>query len=311
MNPEATMKDSGSSSKSSGISDPEDLLESNSSSKSDQEDDNSSTGQSLTFPVADAIAHESLRRSESSPTMSPPVQVMDRSSGYDPMRIPLSVFEPSSTTLDWSCASNDSLFSIHVGNNSFSRDQQNLFNELKSEELAKLEESHILSPTEPFPEVDRDEELKVPVAETANQSIETQNYQGAAAAGVAVDNKTHETATQIAVQDHTHQKRESPHPSLSSKSSSRSNKSGSADSAKSFAFPILSGGLKNGSDKVDIEEQHLQAPSSAGTSKSDFRHWFRCFSCPSWSCPSCRCRFRRRCRCCCSCSCYSCFRCCC
>ncbi|KAG6404069.1 hypothetical protein SASPL_136306 [Salvia splendens] len=57
------------------------------------------------------------------PTQPPPSQEMERSpSAY---RIPPSVFErnKSSAAGDWSIASNDSLFSIHVGNMSFTNDQ--------------------------------------------------------------------------------------------------------------------------------------------------------------------------------------------
>ncbi|XP_010550267.1 PREDICTED: uncharacterized protein LOC104821167 [Tarenaya hassleriana] len=44
--------------------------------------------------------------------------------GYDPNRIPASVFSGRpSNPMDWSLASNDSLFSIHMGNFSFSGDQ--------------------------------------------------------------------------------------------------------------------------------------------------------------------------------------------
>ncbi|KAK4763908.1 hypothetical protein SAY87_013346 [Trapa incisa] len=59
-----------------------------------------------------------------SPTESPPVQVMDQSGGYGKHRIPSLVFERSkpSTTFDWSIASNESLFSIQLGDNSFSWD---------------------------------------------------------------------------------------------------------------------------------------------------------------------------------------------
>ncbi|XP_057769708.1 uncharacterized protein LOC130989676 [Salvia miltiorrhiza] len=71
-----------------------------------------------------------------SPTASPPVQTMGHPSDYDPDRIPASVFsnKPANTS-EWSVASNDSLFSIHVGNNSFAKDQ------FRSGELARLEES--------------------------------------------------------------------------------------------------------------------------------------------------------------------------
>ncbi|KAG8501639.1 hypothetical protein CXB51_004047 [Gossypium anomalum] len=58
---------------------------------------------------------------------------------YVPNRIPSSVFSGKPTTpMDWSTASNESLFSIHVGNGSFSKDQ--FFMLYKSGELTKLDE---------------------------------------------------------------------------------------------------------------------------------------------------------------------------
>lgn len=75
-----------------------------------------------------------------SPEVSPQTTVPQipmasgRPSGYDPTRLPPAMFaaKPSSA-MDWSVASNESLFSIHVGNSSFSKDQY-------SNELGKLEE---------------------------------------------------------------------------------------------------------------------------------------------------------------------------
>lgn len=55
------------------------------------------------------------------PTLSPSIQVMERHEGSNPNRIPASVFSSPSTPMEWSKASNDSLFSIRIGNNSFSR----------------------------------------------------------------------------------------------------------------------------------------------------------------------------------------------
>ncbi|KAL0358178.1 UNVERIFIED_CONTAM: hypothetical protein Scaly_1503500 [Sesamum calycinum] len=71
------------------------------------------------------ITHESISGSQESTsvTLSPPIQVMERGGGFDPNRIPASVFSgPLSTPTDWSVASNDSLFSIRIGNTSFARD---------------------------------------------------------------------------------------------------------------------------------------------------------------------------------------------
>jgi hypothetical protein len=63
-----------------------------------------------------------------------------RPAGYDPNRIPSSVFSSKSTTpMEWSVASNESLFSIHIGNSSFSRDHFIMFNN-KSGELARTDE---------------------------------------------------------------------------------------------------------------------------------------------------------------------------
>ncbi|KAL6553057.1 hypothetical protein OROGR_006899 [Orobanche gracilis] len=57
--------------------------------------------------------------------------------GYDPNRIPLSVFSSKATNpSDWSAASNESLFSIQMGNNSFSQDNAILFG--KSGELGRI-----------------------------------------------------------------------------------------------------------------------------------------------------------------------------
>lgn len=83
---------------------------------------------------------------------SPPVQTMEQPEGYDPNRIPASVFSTSSPG-DWSGASNESLFSIQMGNNSFSKDYAILFgksgevdwnnpqsNPFKSGELPRLDE---------------------------------------------------------------------------------------------------------------------------------------------------------------------------
>lgn len=82
---------------------------------------------------APSIAEQSGAGSGSSPKQSPPgVQAMSRASPADervivpdPKRIPSSVFARSRSTsppTDWSVTSNESLFSINVGNASFSRD---------------------------------------------------------------------------------------------------------------------------------------------------------------------------------------------
>lgn len=56
---------------------------------------------------------------------TPPTQMMVRNDPPEAYRIPSSVFERTKSTapMEWSVTSNDSLFSIHMGNNSFSGDQ--------------------------------------------------------------------------------------------------------------------------------------------------------------------------------------------
>lgn len=78
---------------------------------------------SLTFQASDT-AQDPMKHFISL-TESPPTQTMERPEEYDPFRIPSSVFErnKSTTPLEWSVASNESLFSIRVGTNSFTRER--------------------------------------------------------------------------------------------------------------------------------------------------------------------------------------------
>ncbi|KAG8493147.1 hypothetical protein CXB51_010526 [Gossypium anomalum] len=76
---------------------------------------------------------------------SPLVQVMDRVAGLDSCKIPSAVFARSKsiTPMDWSLPSSESLFSIQLGDNSFSRDY---ILSSKSRELFKSGEFVELSP---------------------------------------------------------------------------------------------------------------------------------------------------------------------
>ncbi|PON79687.1 hypothetical protein PanWU01x14_009190 [Parasponia andersonii] len=131
------------------IEDDETSFSSDSSSKSEEQEANPPDPE-LTSQASDVMIHESNIHS----MPSPQIQTMDRAGGYDPQRIPSSVFERSKSTtpMEWSVASNESLFSIHVGNSSFSRDNLFLFNDLnKSGELAKSGELTMFSPPVPVP----------------------------------------------------------------------------------------------------------------------------------------------------------------
>lgn len=71
------------------------------------------TSTSSTSQVSD-VTDESLLPTVSI-TRSPFIQVMDRQGGYDPNRVPSSIFESkSSTPNEWSAVSEESLFSINV-----------------------------------------------------------------------------------------------------------------------------------------------------------------------------------------------------
>ncbi|XP_039003891.1 uncharacterized protein LOC120130800 [Hibiscus syriacus] len=88
---------------------------------------------------------------ESTSTQSPPIQVMDRViEGLDPYRVPSSVFDrsKSSNPANWSITSNESLFSIQIGNTSFSRDQFLIFKsgEFFKDEVFTLSTSPAASP---------------------------------------------------------------------------------------------------------------------------------------------------------------------
>lgn len=130
-------------------------VSSNLFSKSD-EHDNGGPDPLSTSQVPE-INHNSMVHG-TSPTQSPQLQVMNRSEGYDPYRIPSSVFarSKSTTPMEWSVASNESLFSLHIGNASFSKDHVFLFGELKPEELVKSGELFALSPTSPLPAMGTD-----------------------------------------------------------------------------------------------------------------------------------------------------------
>ncbi|XP_052204324.1 uncharacterized protein LOC127809517 [Diospyros lotus] len=244
-----------------------------------------------------------------SPRQSPPpMQTMGRTSeeggGYDPNRIPSAVFSGKpATPMEWSVASNESLFSIHMGNNSFSRDNAIL----KSGELTKSGELMInfnKSGRLPASESNSDELKKSP------SSLPTVIK--------APDDKTGlpPPATPVkgtAELDHNNSSSKNPavQHSLSKASDGTCTSANtprlsddSGNSCHSFAFPILMGEEgRNVSVKVPptndlqanashkkaaavAEEQQPpageagQTAAAAGTPKApNETKWFSCFSC--------------------------------
>ncbi|XP_031400362.1 lisH domain-containing protein C1711.05 isoform X4 [Punica granatum] len=298
-----------------------DYISSDSSAKSN-ESEYGSSGPASSSTVSD-ITHESTVHTLS-PTQSPPVQMMDRSGGFDPYRIPSSVFErsKSSTPVEWSVASNDSLFSIHIGNNSFSRDHVIMWGseQSKPEELPKSSELIPFSPPPPGEAVmvvsDDDATAEVEKIFKANQrsvGFVQENDDG------RIKEKTvNNTAGPI-------------------NSSRHSDESGT--STQSFSFPILTEAdrsdpvIKIDTQKyrqqLPYQQPYVQNPAYAPTSRSyskrccgSCRSSCCCYSsccswrscCSWWSCCSwrscCSCRSCSSCTSCFSCrSCRSCFSC--
>ncbi|KAJ0964592.1 hypothetical protein J5N97_025730 [Dioscorea zingiberensis] len=221
----------------------------------------------LTFPNSKPESGESSNKDHQSAQQCPPtVQMMGKYDVPDPNRIPSSVFArtKSTTPMEWSVASNESLFSIHLGNSSFSRDHVNIFG--KSGDML-----------DGLPETPPADDLQKPVETTA--------------ANAEAMNNVFREAEQ---QEHDQDKPKSEAARHSISTSHRSDGS-SAASFQSFAFPILTGEGREVSAKLEarnpapqrVGEKHDDAPSKPETPNkavtSTRRKWFSCFSC----CPSC------------------------
>uniref|UniRef100_A0A9I9D397 Uncharacterized protein n=1 Tax=Cucumis melo TaxID=3656 RepID=A0A9I9D397_CUCME len=173
-----------------------------------------------------------------SPTQSPSLQTMDRMGGYDesydPFRIPSAVFQRSSsvTPMEWSIASNESLFSIQVGNNSFSRDHVSMLSEFgksgeltKSGKFKKADESFVFSQP-PAVITSREAEMKSAEYEEGPKMADTIEYNIKDKGGSITDDDLSD--------------RNLPPPAVSWNSSTKSRHSDkSQSSSDSFAFPIL------------------------------------------------------------------------
>ncbi|XP_059451325.1 uncharacterized protein LOC132182149 [Corylus avellana] len=106
---------------------------------------------------------------------SPSIQLMGRPAGYDPNRIPSSIFSSKSTTpMEWSVASNESLFSIHIGNSSFSRDHFIMFNN-RSGEIPRSDELMMASAPGPLPRLPPSEPDKTKTADVATEAANETN----------------------------------------------------------------------------------------------------------------------------------------
>ncbi|XP_077211334.1 uncharacterized protein LOC143846706 isoform X1 [Tasmannia lanceolata] len=202
-------------------------------------------------------------------THPPPIQVMGKSDLPDPYRIPSSVFArtKSTTPIEWSVASNESLFSIHPGNSSFSRDHVFLLG--RSGELTNFPGT---ISGHPFPMVEPDtnnlemgeRSMDPAVTEAANAETMKEIIRAA-----AVNHCKEEVGPANGV----------PH---SGSGSRRSDASGTSNC--SFAFPILTEG-RTGSIEVESEQQQQQQmkpTTTKATPNAAPMKWFPCFSCCSF-----------------------------
>ncbi|KAL5542256.1 hypothetical protein UlMin_009966 [Ulmus minor] len=200
----------------------------------------------------------SLSSQKTASTLSPRVQTMGRAAGFDSNRLPNTIFSSkASTPMEWCLSSNDSLFSLHVGNTSFSKDQFILF---RSGELNKYDE--ILNIQATFPPVSEPngvENIKIETQEPAVATPETRKTNFYESPGQ--NTKEHMfTPTDVT---------RSP-TSLSHRSDETYNSTGS------FQFPV------HQTDKYQqLQFQHQEGPQTFDfekSVKSCVFNWLYCFS---------------------------------
>ncbi|GKV08849.1 hypothetical protein SLEP1_g20421 [Rubroshorea leprosula] len=212
--------------------------------------------------------------------------------GYDPNRIPSSIFSSKPTSpMDWSVASNESLFSIQMGNNSFTREQY-AFMLYKSGELSKAEELCNVQGNQ-LPPVQKKENVA-----TMGGDVKEENL---GVTRAPVDAIKEDSGGAKIMEEHEMEK-VAPVMEASNSTlcvSTHSDGNGSNHSTQSFAFPVLAPTSDNGrncSVKVDPKDHEAQRQmqsqeqpipkQSLGEeqvqAKASGRRWFSCFSC----CPS-------------------------
>lgn len=262
--------------------------------------------ESPSAPPAVLGHHSELSTSGNTETQSPPVQVMERpgDANTPEYKLPSYVFARTSTTapMEWSVTSNESLFSIHMGNMSFTGDQ--LYFLGKSGELGKPGDPGV------SPLIDFSSNQPPP----REKSTDTGQKNGNLDEGLgATEAKAAETMREVIRENAENQKKEDeflakgatlsavPSPS-SGTSPSASLSNHSEGSTKSFAFPILAGddekslSMRSGAQKqtqqqppptqsqpVTPKETPAEASDPKATENVAPAKWLSCFSC----CPFC------------------------
>ncbi|XP_009630688.1 uncharacterized protein [Nicotiana tomentosiformis] len=253
------------------------------------------------------------------PMKSPPSHsTMDHPPGYDPNRIPKSIFSSKPTTPEWSTASNESLFSIQMGTNSFSTDYSYLLS--KSQELNKPEDwknspyyasevksndsKNLSSPLPPLIDVSRDRDGKSARASEGpgmqEKNVETpkmvseekpvnNNIKGKTSSVIEEPAATTSNRTD----DRAVPPTEATRISSPARTSSPCHSEASGNSSSSFAFPVLvndgakSNSLKGATEKVEKPqsqpefqpEKQPQHKQSESQLKAAEKSWCSCFTC--------------------------------
>ncbi|KAF8399599.1 hypothetical protein HHK36_015468 [Tetracentron sinense] len=189
---------------------------------------------------------------------SPSIQMMGRPGDSNSYRIPSSVFSRSKSTtpMEWSVASNESLFSIHVGMNSFSRDHVFLMG--RSGELGKHGDLTKSGELINFP-------TSFPLATAA---VDTEKKSTGSREGLGVTKVTAETMKEVLRA--TAEGSSKGKPPIEEVHHSSSISPPSDGSGRSFAFPILTGeGGRSGSGDSELQQSRPQSPTPkvAGTNE--------------------------------------------
>ncbi|KAF8037401.1 hypothetical protein BT93_B0334 [Corymbia citriodora subsp. variegata] len=241
----------------------------------------------------DGSSHD-LRSDNGSAKQLPSVQVMERTGdatgSQSPYRIPSSVFSRTKSTapMEWSVTSNESLFSIQMGNASFTRDQ--IYWIGKSQELGT-------SGAPPLPPATVDRANPTPANKSQEMGMRITNMGERQCAPAPAAQPQNDSKGSV-----DHGRENFPWPEVASfHSTSPSHHSdASGNSVKSFAFPILSrdvavsGSLGVGPNgmKPVMSFVHAQsepqtprpppkAAATAAASGTSQARWFSCFPCCS------------------------------
>ncbi|KAJ6936495.1 hypothetical protein NC652_011259 [Populus alba x Populus x berolinensis] len=190
---------------------------------------------------------------------------------YDPNRLSSSIFAKPSNPAEWSGTSNESLFSIYIGNGSFSRD--NAYMLYKSGELPKFEETSI----------DRkNKNLSIATEVKEKESYDSEEMEPESTADINTKKEVLVATEKISCQEKMPPVEEVQ---VSFSSSNRSFQFPLFDSTsgRTTSFHEVTG--KHPSEKHSQQEPPKPAETTPGPNpKAAGNSWFSCFSCCSLGC---------------------------